>query len=53
MSMNGSIPLECSQQPYRVIRESLPFLDVLLLVLAAVTYVTSLSLALPRLRLGG
>jgi len=40
------------EPPHRVIRESLPFLGVLLLVLAAVTYVPSLSLALPRLILG-
>lgn len=41
------------EPPHRVIRESLPFLGVLLLVLAAVTYVPSLSLALPKLLLGG
>jgi tripartite ATP-independent transporter DctM subunit len=40
------------EPPHRVIRESLPFLGVLLLVLAAVTYVPSLSLALPTLMLG-
>lgn len=41
------------EPPHRVIRESLPFLGVLLLVLALVTYVPWLSLALPRLLLGG
>jgi tripartite ATP-independent transporter DctM subunit len=42
-----------NEPPHRVIRESLPFLAVLLLVLAAVTFVPALSLALPRLIMGG
>ncbi|MBL8697875.1 MAG: TRAP transporter large permease [Alphaproteobacteria bacterium] len=40
------------EPPQRVIRESLPFLGVLLAVLFAVTYVPALALALPRLLFG-
>jgi tripartite ATP-independent transporter DctM subunit len=40
------------EPPQRVIRESLPFIGVLLFVLAAVTYVPALTLALPNLILG-
>lgn len=39
--------------PQYVIRESLPFLGVLLVTLVAVTYIPALTLALPRLILGG
>lgn len=41
------------EPPQRVIRESLPFLGVLMLVLLAVTYVPALTLTLPKLILGG
>lgn len=40
------------EPPQAVIRESLPFLGVLLLVLVLVTYIPPLTLALPRLILG-
>ncbi len=40
------------EPPQAVIRESLPFLGVLLLVLLLVTYIPSLTLTLPRLILG-
>jgi tripartite ATP-independent transporter DctM subunit len=40
------------EPPQAVIRESLPFLGVLLLVLVLVTYIPSLTLALPALILG-
>jgi tripartite ATP-independent transporter DctM subunit len=42
-----------NEPPQRVIRESLPFLGVLLLTLIATTFVPALTLALPRLILGG
>jgi TRAP-type transport system large permease protein len=42
-----------NEPPQRVIRESLPFLGVLLLTLVATTFVPALTLALPRLILGG
>jgi TRAP-type transport system large permease protein len=42
-----------NETPQRVIRESLPFLGVLLLTLLATTFVPALTLALPRLILGG
>jgi tripartite ATP-independent transporter DctM subunit len=40
------------EPPQAIIRESLPFLGVLLLVLVLVTYIPSLTLALPALILG-
>lgn len=40
------------ESPQAIIRESLPFLGVLLLVLVLVTYIPSLTLALPALILG-
>lgn len=42
-----------NEPPQLVIRESLPSLGVLLATLVAVTYIPSLTLALPRLILGG
>lgn len=42
-----------NEPPQLVIRESLPFLGVLLATLVAVTYIPSLTLTLPRLILGG
>lgn len=42
-----------NEPPQRVIRESLPFLGVLLVTLFLVTYIPALTLALPRLVLGG
>jgi TRAP-type C4-dicarboxylate transport system permease large subunit len=42
-----------NEPPQNVIRESLPFLGVLLLTLLATTYISALTLALPRLLLGG
>jgi tripartite ATP-independent transporter DctM subunit len=42
-----------NEPPQRVIRESLPFIGVLLATLLAVTYIPALTLALPRLILGG
>jgi TRAP-type transport system large permease protein len=42
-----------NEPPQHVIRESLPFLGVLLLTLLAVTYLPGLTLGLPRLVLGG
>ena len=41
------------EPPQHVIRESLPFLGVLLLTLLVTTFVPALTLALPRLILGG
>jgi TRAP-type transport system large permease protein len=41
-----------NESPQLIIRESLPFLGVLVLVLLAVTFVPSLTLFLPRLMLG-
>lgn len=40
------------EPPQAIVRESLPFLGVLLLVLVLVTYIPSLTLALPALILG-
>ena len=42
-----------NESPQNVIRESLPFVGVLLLTLLATTFVPALTLALPRLILGG
>lgn len=42
-----------NEPPQKVIRQSLPFLAVLLITLAAVTYLPILTLGLPRLILGG
>ena len=41
------------EPPHQVIRQSVPFLGVLLIVLLAVTYLPVLTLGLPRLLLGG